>query len=76
MFYEIFSNGPVELVMDRVSKNPAKTRHPTILERPEPEPDFHSETRARPNPTVQTRLNPKGFVWIETSNFGPKNLHF
>ena len=64
------------LVMDRVSKNPAKTRHPTILERPEPEPDFHSETRARPNPTVKTRQNPRGFVGIENSNFGPKNLHF
>ena len=62
--------------MDRVSKNPAKTRHPTILERPEPEPDFHSETRARPNPTMKTRPNPKGFVGTENSYFGPKKPTF
>ena len=33
---------PKGLVMDRVLKNPAKTRHPTILERPEP--DFKNVT--------------------------------
>ena len=64
------------LVMDQVSKNPAKTRHLTILERPEPEPDFHSETRARPNPTVKTQQNPKGFSLMVDSNFSPKKPTF
>ena len=62
--------------MDRVSKNPGNTRHPTILKRPEPKPDFDSETQSRPNPTMKTRQNPKGFIKIKNRNFGQKKPTF
>ena len=54
--------------MDRVSTNPAKTQHPTILERPKPEPD------------CETPTNPEGFFrdrnqqfWCKKPTFLDKN---
>ena len=62
--------------MHRVLKTRPKTRHPTILVRPEPEPDFQNETRTRPNPTVKPDKTRRVFVWLENSNFDPKSSKF
>ena len=65
-----------QLVMHRVLKTRPKTRHPTILVRPKPEPDFQNETRTHPNPTVKPDKTRRVFVWIENSNFDPKSSKF
>ena len=64
------------LVMHRVLKTRPKTRHPTILVRPKPEPDFQNETRTHPNPTVKPDKTRRVFVWLENSNFDPKSSKF
>ena len=62
--------------MHRVLKTRPKTRHPTILVRPKPEPDFQTETRTHPNPTVKPDKTRRVFVWLENSNFDPKSSKF
>ena len=62
--------------MHRVLKTRPKTRHPTILVRPKPEPDFQNETRTHPNPTVKPDKTRRVFVWLENSNFDPKSSEF
>ena len=62
--------------MERVSKNPTKTRSGPDFLKPEPEPDFWSKTRTKPEPDYETRQNPKGFMRIKNIDFGQKLLHF